>query len=97
MDMDKLLERMDTMEKNMTDRISERMEQNLQKGLEKIELVIASHDKRLSTLEKKITELECSASFSNNLIEEQKKIITSLVTSDKHHSKTAKRLQTYDL
>ena len=89
MDMEKLLERMDTMEKNMTDRISERMEQNLQKGLEKIELVIASHDKRLSTLEKKITELECSASFTNDLIEEQKKIISSLVTSDKHLSKTA--------
>ena len=59
----------------MTDRISERMELNLQKGLEKIESVIASHDKRLSSLEKKITDLECSASFANNLIEEQKKII----------------------
>ena len=75
MDMDKILERMDAMEKNMTDRISEWMELNLQKGLEKIESVIASHDKRLSSLEKKITDLECSASFANNLIEEQKKII----------------------
>ena len=72
--MDNILERMEAMEA-MTDRISERMELNLQKGLEKIESVIVSHDKRLSSLEKKIKDLECSTSFANNLIEEQKKII----------------------
>ena len=36
MDMDKILERMEAMEHNMTESISERMEKNLQKGLERI-------------------------------------------------------------
>ena len=75
--MDNILECMEAMEA-MTDRISERMEMNLQKGLVKFEAVIASHDKRLSSLEKKITDLECSASFTNNLIEEQKKLFHHL-------------------
>ena len=72
--MDKILERMEAIEQNMTDRISKRMEMNLQKGLERIKAVITSHDKPLSSLKEKITDLECSATFANNNIEEEKQL-----------------------
>ena len=83
--MENLLKPEEAMKNSITERISELMVKNLQR----IESLIATHNKHISSLEKKIMHLETSANFTNDLPKNEKKVIAALVTNNTHHQKQA--------